>query len=578
MSSPEPLDGTAAAVLRHRFDELCAASIRALGGVADVHFRGRRLHRGERLLPPYAPHLHPTVEEDDFASFRGAADGLALRLRFSDEAVHRAHAPAEGVAFGLYELFEQFRVEALGAAQWPGVAANLAHRFEAWTQQALAGRLLETTRGLMLFAVAQMARTRLTGQPMPEVAEDPIEAIRAQWLAPGFGSDFQALQRLRHDPAAFAPRAAALALELARQLQQAGVGDAEPDALALRADERFFFNAAPELEREREDTAADTAVRGRAREWDAAVDAYRVFSREHDREFEPASTLRPEVLEALRARLDDALATKGWNLPRLVRELRAALSRPQAEGWQGGLEEGRIDAQRLPQLIATPRERGLFRQERREPVADAVVTLLIDYSGSMRAHLATLVPLVDLLARALELAGARCEVLGHSTGAWAGGRVLRAWQRAGQPAQPGRLNELALMVFKPADVPWRRARRGLAALYREDLFREGIDGEALAWAAGRLAAREEPRRHLLVFSDGCPMDRATAQANGEHYLDAHFRGVAARIERGGHLALAGVGLGLDLSPYFSRALQWDAAAGLGMRELSLLTRLLAGLR
>ena len=31
--------------LQHLVEELCAASIRALGGQPDVHFRGRRLHR-----------------------------------------------------------------------------------------------------------------------------------------------------------------------------------------------------------------------------------------------------------------------------------------------------------------------------------------------------------------------------------------------------------------------------------------------------------------------------------------------------------------------------------------------------
>ena len=31
-------------------------------------------------LPLFAPHLHPALESDDFGSFRGAADGLALRL------------------------------------------------------------------------------------------------------------------------------------------------------------------------------------------------------------------------------------------------------------------------------------------------------------------------------------------------------------------------------------------------------------------------------------------------------------------------------------------------------------------
>ena len=41
------------------------------------------------------------------------------------------------------------------------------------------------------------------------------------------------------------------------------------------------------------------------------------------------------------------------------------------------------------------------------------------------------------------------------------------------------------MVFKDADTPWRRARAGIAALLKADLFREGIDGEAVDWADAR---------------------------------------------------------------------------------------------
>ena len=73
----------AASATRHqqRIDDLCAASIRALSGQAGLHFRGRRLYRGDKALPPFAPHLSPKPEVDDFRSFRGAADAMSLRLR-----------------------------------------------------------------------------------------------------------------------------------------------------------------------------------------------------------------------------------------------------------------------------------------------------------------------------------------------------------------------------------------------------------------------------------------------------------------------------------------------------------------
>jgi cobaltochelatase CobT len=168
-----------------------------------------------------------------------------------------------------------------------------------------------------------------------------------------------------------------------------------------------------------------------------------------------------------------------------------------------------------------------------------------------------LAPLLDVLVRALEMAGAQTEVLGYTTGAWNGGRALRDWRRQGKPAQPGRLNELCHIVFKDNARPWRRSRHGLAALLKPELFRECVDGEALRWAAARLQALEVERRYLLVFSDGSPMDGATVLANDSHYLDRDLLHSARRIEREGAVALRGIGLGLDLSAFFGRSVALD---------------------
>ena len=98
----------AAVRLQQRTEELCAAAIRAMAGESDLHFRGHRLHRRGRALPLFAAHLHPSPEHDDLASFRGAADGLALRLLHSDPALHASlHgslAPAGAAERSLFDL------------------------------------------------------------------------------------------------------------------------------------------------------------------------------------------------------------------------------------------------------------------------------------------------------------------------------------------------------------------------------------------------------------------------------------------------------------------------------------------
>ena len=103
--------------------ELCAGVVRAFSGERDLHFRGKRLHRGRVALPWFAPHLHPSADTDDFASFRGVADGLALRLTVSDAALHESLRPEEPVERMLFEMLEQFRSEIVRAMQLTGATS-----------------------------------------------------------------------------------------------------------------------------------------------------------------------------------------------------------------------------------------------------------------------------------------------------------------------------------------------------------------------------------------------------------------------------------------------------------------------
>ena len=146
----------------------------------------------------------------------------------------------------------------------------------------------------------------------------------------------------------------------------------------------------------------------------------------------------------------------------------------------------------------------------------------------------------------------------------------------GRPPHPGRLNEVCHLVFKEADRGWRRARTDIAALLKADLFREGIDGEAVDWACNRLLARREARRILIVISDGCPADSATGLANDAFYLDNHLKDVVARRERQGAVEILGLGVGLDLSAFYRRSLATDMTQGLENALFAEIVQLIGG--
>ncbi|MBY4677457.1 cobaltochelatase CobT-related protein [Marinobacterium arenosum] len=563
--------------LQQQAEELCAATLRALTGLPGLRFRGRQLELNGKRCPIHAPHLHTDAAVDDFRSFRGAADGMALRLLYSDPVLHQQKMPQAPVSRLVFELLEQLRCEALATAQLPGMKQNLLHRFQRWCEQFNSSSMTENHVGLLVYTLAQVCWSRLSGRPVDERTEGLIEPHRMM-LAPHIGHDLAGLRRQAAFQAKYADHALGIVAVLESLVEQLDRESDEQAAKARKEELISSFNLHLNID-EGDSELAALGASGSTQAWKTLTEqlaSYRVFSRAFDRELPAAKAVRPALLPQLRERLDRRIAGQGVNLNRLTRLLRRLLAAPQRDGWQFGMEEGYLDGRRLPALVTNPDNRQLFKQERNQPQSDCLVTFLIDNSGSMKGHIESIAMLVDLFSRALEQAGANTEILGFTTGAWQGGKVVKQWQRQGKPANPGRLNELCHIVYKDADTRWRRARPSIAAMLKPDLFREGIDGEALLWAASRMNGRPEQRKILIVLSDGCPMDTATSLNNEADYLDNHLKQVAAMLESRGEIELYALGVGLDLSAYYRRSLALDIEEsldnGVFMEILQLLGR------
>lgn len=549
---------------QQKVEELCAASLRAMTGDASLHYRGQRLHQGENFLPMYAPHQRVDTSQDDFAACRAAADGMALRLLHSDSGLHASLCPAGGVERLAFEWLEQLRVETMVPPDMPGMASNLHFRFEAWSRIFYREGLTEGRLGILLYTVAQMCWSRLTAKPVLEETEDYIEGTRAS-LVGVLGVSLAGMRRHRDNQAAFAQHALVVALivgeTMRTEMREAGADENDRD---IDEEDEVKSRFALLLDFDQDDSGDGIAIAtsGDSKVFEEAKQAYRVYTTRFDREITAASQVRKTLLREYRERLDKRITEQGINLSRLARMLSAVLAQPQRDGWLFGQEEGRIDGSRLSQLISSPAERRLFRLDQYKPAADCLVTFLIDCSGSMKTHAEPVAMMVDLLVRALEMTGVSTEVLGFTTGTWNGGRPYREWISHRKPANPGRLNEVTHLVFKEADRNWRRARVDMAALLKPDLFREGIDGEAVDWACNRMLSRSEGRRILIVISDGCPADSATGRANDEFYLDNHLKEVVARRGQQGSVEILGLGVGLDLSPFYRRCLATDMTQSL----------------
>lgn len=558
---------------QQRLRALCAAALRSLGGDGQMHYRGPRLYQGEHPLSLYAPHLRLNDDDTDLDNQRAVADAVALRLRHHDAALHRRQIPASPPARLVFELLEQLRVETHAPPWLPGMIGNLQQRFERWSGEFHRSGLAQTSQGLLLYTLAQISRAQLTATPVLAATEALIEHTRGA-LAPVIGADLVGLRRQRHDQSAYAVHARRIADHLGAALEQAA-GDQGRDSEDNDDENRHSrFTLLLDFDREADDGIARLTLEdGRTLDHD---DTYRVFSAAYDDEKPITALVRAAQLKDFRAQLDRRISDQGFAVRRLACRFTAHFARPERQGWAFGQESGYLDGRRLSALVTSPGERHLFRREAEPPRRDGVVGFLIDCSGSMRGHGEAVAMLVDRLCTALDLAGVDSEILGFTSGAWNGGRAIKEWRRAGCPASPGRLNERRHLIIKSTETPWRRARHGLGGLLKADIYKEGLDGEALDWACQRLLRQDRQRRVLVVFSDGSPMDSATHQHNGPGYLDEHLRQVRQQHDRQGHIALRAVGVGLDLSPFYPHNLPVNLTGAVDNQTLDDIGGLIVG--
>ena len=214
------------------------------------------------------------------------------------------------------------------------------------------------------------------------------------------------------------------------------------------------------------------------------------------------------------------------------------------------------------------------KKEKDTEFKDTLVTILIDNSGSMRGKPISVAAIcADIIGSTLDRCNIKTEILGFTTKHWKGGDSRKLWLEQGKIPNPGRLNDLRHIIFKPADQAWRRGRKNLGLMLREGLLKENVDGEALMWAQNRLNKRPEQRKILMVISDGAPVDDSTLSTNSTNYLDTHLRDVIKKVETASETELIAIGIGHDVTRYYKKAVTIHRAEELGGAMLDQLTSL-----
>lgn len=587
--------------------------VRAVAGSPDVEvvFANERPGlAGERVRLPELS-KKPTAHE--LAVTRGLGDSMALRIACHDQKVHATMAPQGADARLVFDAVEQARVESIGALRMSGMADNMnAMHAEKYAKANFSGINRQEDAPIQE-AVAMLVREKLTGEKPPESAGKVLDLWRP-FIEQKAGADLDNLPSAINDQQAFARviRHMLSAMEMAEDVgddteeseDESSTDEDQPrsnEEDQESAEEEAGSEQAPAEESESsqeqmddgemdgaeisdddmtEEGEDDSETPGEMRrpaspfdDFNEKVD-YRIFTQEFD-EIVTAEELCDEAeLERLRAFLDKQLAHLQGAVGRLANRMQRRLMAQQNRSWEFDLEEGYLDPARLTRLVIDPMQPLSFKKEKDTKFRDTVVTLVIDNSGSMRGRPITVAATcADILARTLERCGVKVEILGFTTKAWKGGQSREKWLAGGKPPTPGRLNDLRHIIYKSADAPWRRSRRNLGLMMREGLLKENIDGEALMWAHGRLMARPEQRKIMMMISDGAPVDDSTLSVNPGNYLERHLRAVIEQIETRSPVELLAIGIGHDVTRYYRKAVtivDADELAGAMTEQLAAL--------
>lgn len=531
-----------------------AATIRAISG-ADIEVNFQPSNKNEPMVFEDSVTL---PELEDVKITRGIADSLAAKLKYHNKRVHKKFQPSGGEEKEIFAELERVRTEILLSKKYHGAAQNIAEN------QEFVDSLPSN--------IASMLWHNALALPKNEISS--VES----WILQTANNEFKKLLDNLENQKKFASLSN-IFINKITNIQDPNSQPNEEKQESRAADENYedYDDQDDDLEGESQesgqydsqeteqmgdetklsDNEADEAPQYRKNSGEiefVAEPEYKSYTDEFDEVVSAIDLASFQELGRLRAQLDTKMASLKTITNRLASRLQALLMAPKSVWWEFDKQEGLLDSKRFSSFIASPQNDNIYKEFLERDERDTVVSILIDNSGSMRGRpIIAAMACADLLAKVLEQCGVKVEILGFTTAEWKGGEARKKWMTHGTPNNPGRLNDLRHIIYKSADLPWRRAKRNLALALKEGLLKENIDGEAILWAASRLLNRSEKRKILMVISDGAPVDDSTISTNQSNYLDNHLKHVVKNIESSSQLELLAIGIGHNVGRYYENA-------------------------
>ena len=530
--------------------------------------------------------------KEDYIKLRAEADSEALKRKFSDKNIYNKNIPNSSSCRKLYDISEKIRYEMLGTKILKGISKNIkenySHKITITRKDQLKSKddvkIEEAFELYMLKNFLGIKLNSLSENILSYWRKDFKESFDKHLLylkenlenQERYNSKFsEILQKMKifeseteqeenqnkdnqdqnNDNNNQENQNQTQDENEKSQDENQNGSDAEYDLNEFKIDEQL-------IDAESEEQNSESIIQKKNSNFNDKE--YHIFTNKFDEVAKAESLETNEEINKLRKNLDQQLTSFRDLITKLANKLQRQLLAKQNRSWEFDLEEGLLDSSKLTRIIIDPYNSLSFKKEKDLEFKDTIVTLLIDNSGSMRGRPITIAALcADILSRTLERCSVKVEILGFTTKNWKGGKSREEWNKNGKIKNPGRLNDLRHIIYKSADAHWRHSKKNLGLMLKEGLLKENIDGEAITWAFNRLNKRKEERKILMVISDGAPVDDSTLSVNSGDFLEKHLKKIVKHIENNSEIEILAIGIGHDVSRYYSKAIKITDVQELG---------------
>jgi len=581
------------------FKKAITSTIRSIIGKQniDIVFGGDA--EGKNINTIKLPVIQKIGNKIDYIKARALADSEALKLRCSDKNIYNSFEPQGNISKLLYAVAEKIRYENIGSSYFKGIKENLNRYYKIKSKQKnnyknndyefvdafenyLRNKIFklnnerETENKYKKYKKKLDAKLR---NQLDDLTNSLFEQKKFNSLISNIITQMQIDENIKSDKNGDDQENEESLNNKSNEQNEQSSKDSENNDMSIDANFPDLDQLSSEIDseieaKEEENNSLNSPKRNREKSKNFGDEKYKYYTQEFD-EIIPAEELESEEeLLRLRLNLDQQLVGLKNFISKLANKLQRKLLAIQNRSWDFDLEEGALDTSKLTRIIIDPLNSLTFKKEKDVKFKDTLVTILIDNSGSMRGKPISVAAIcADILSRTLERCSVKVEILGFTTKHWKGGQSREKWVNNRKPLFPGRLNDLRHIIYKSADTPWRQSKNNMGLMLKEGLLKENIDGEALKWAYNKILKRKEERKILMVISDGAPVDDSTLSTNTSDYLENNLKQTVKWIEKNSLIELLAIGIGHDVTRYYSKAIKIADVQDLGDVMINQLTDL-----